>query len=232
MIAKKLPTFRARSSSGARMLGAVALLALAVTLPGCGRRARVLDVHDHPAVLASGMSASSATTHAAILKALNERGYQVLADDGRVVVARVSSGDVWAVMRIEARQGGFSISHADTSPEFLYDAERGTVHRRYNRWVSNLRGTIDDVLSKSDDVLPMPVALAAPPGAAMAKTAPVVLPPPQSGAHQAPAYGAPPSAPPAPAAAPPSAPPQSEQPTVPPEYQRPATPRPPGAIDI
>lgn len=229
MIAKNLPTFRVRSSAGTRMLGAAALLALAVALPGCGRRARVLDVHDHPAVLASGMSASTASTHAAVLKALNERGYQVLADDGRVVVARVSSGDIWAVMRIEAHEGGYSISHADTSPEFLYDPNRGTVHRRYNRWVSSLRGTIDDVLSQSEDVMPMPVAIAAPPGAVMAKSEPTPAPA-LPAASQAPVSVGVPSET-APAAAPPSPPQPSAAPSVPPEYEPPA-PRPPGAIDI
>src|SRR5262245_11081838 len=102
-----------------RYLGSVGLVLFVCS--GCAREARVLDVHDHPAWLRSGERASHEATHRAILRALGERGYVVDRDDGQTIVARVSRGTIWASMRIGIGEGRYSISHADSCPEFMYD---------------------------------------------------------------------------------------------------------------
>lgn len=221
MTSVTLANLERRPRTRARALCAAVLVLGLAALSGCGRRALVRDVHHHPAVLETGMNASRETTHAAVLRALGERGYVIESDDGRVVMARMSSGAKWARMRVVSGDGRYSITHADSSPEFRYDPERGTVHRRYNRWVKNLEGTIDDTLREMVEVPPARPA-------AVAATAPKAEPPRSS--ERPPARATSKPAPAAPSDAPegdPELAPTSELP----DRREPVS-RPPGAIDI
>ncbi len=162
-------------------------------------QSQVVDVNGHPAMTATGATASVEETRGAILRAAQERGYVVESDDGRTMLARVTSGDIWALMRIDYAAGVYSISHADSSPELRYDASRGTVHRRYNRWVNRLQSSIERELWQPSGPSPSPMPMAV-------ATAPILL-------------GGPPSvpAPPAMQAPPPAAPMPAQASTLPAE---------------
>jgi hypothetical protein len=181
------------------------LFLCAVALAGCHVQSRVYDVNGQPAMTATGASATIEETRGAILRAAQERGYAVESDDGRTMMARVSSGDIWALMRIDYAAGVYSISHADSSVELRYDPSRGTVHRRYNRWVSRLQQSIERELwqPSGPNPSPMPEMVASVPAMApMNVPAPPpppaqVLPAPPSNVQAMPAPMAAPSGAPA-----------------------------------
>jgi hypothetical protein len=167
------------------------LFVCAVALAGCRVQSQVYDVSGQPAVTATGATASIEETRGAILRAAQDRGYAVESDDGRTMLARVSSGDIWALMRIDYAAGVYSISHADSSPELRYDAGRGTVHRRYNRWVSRFQQAIERELWQptGPNPSPMPAMVASVPAMAP-MNAPAPPPPPPAQAMPLPASNA------------------------------------------
>jgi hypothetical protein len=179
-------------------------LLLAVVLfasVGCGfNTAPVLDITNAPVVVAHGSTPSDAVVRDAIMRALVERKWTIVKEEGASILATVTSGGHSATAGITYNATSYSIRYVDSSEGLKYDGVE--IHRRYNHWVDRLRVSINEQLANAPAAPAAPTAggeVVAPP--AEPPTGPVLPPPaspaPQAAHPQAPAEPMPPSPPPA-----------------------------------
>jgi hypothetical protein len=178
------------------------LLALLLsTSIGCGfNTAPVLDIVNSPVVLAHGVSPAEAVTRDAILRALVERKWTIVKEEGTSILATVTAGGHTATVGITYNATSYSIRYVDSSPGLKYDGVE--IHRRYNHWVDRLRVSINEHLANAPPAPSAPTAggeVTAPP--VEPPTGPVLPPPadpaPAAAHPQAPAEPMPPAPPPA-----------------------------------
>ncbi len=120
-----------------RLLG---LALLALLLAGCTSKPVMMP----QSVVPPG--ASEEQVQQAILRGLQRRGWSVTEQRAQLIRAKiVVRGRHGAEIDIPYSASLFSLNYRDS---FGLDYKAGKIHRNYNRWISRLRGTIVQELSK------------------------------------------------------------------------------------
>ena len=73
-----------------------------------------------------------------VLTALTSRGWQIVSRSEGAVEAQYARRDFSVNIRVSYTASTFSVIYLD-SVGLRYDPEDQTIHRNYNRWISNLR---------------------------------------------------------------------------------------------
>jgi hypothetical protein len=125
-----------------RLLLTAAAVALVSLTPACQTISRdhaVLNIPDTPFL------STTEASDVQIKRALTNRGWGVVEESPGVIVAKytkVSGANPHIVTsKITYDDDSFSIDYVSSS-NMRYDAEDGTIHRNYNRWVANLHSDL------------------------------------------------------------------------------------------
>jgi hypothetical protein len=119
----------------------VALAGLA--LAGCTRTLPIYNVAAAPVVAAAGQP-GSAEVRAAIVGALNDKGWIVEQDDPGRILAEINVRSHRADIAIDYSATQYSITYQD-SADLLHDGSM--IHRNYNKWIMLLEREINQRLS-------------------------------------------------------------------------------------
>ena len=96
-------------------------------------------------------NATTATVKAAILGACLERGWEVISKTDSLIVASLHHhGKEHVTVEISYTKDHIKISYK-SSVNLLYEKKKGTtyIHKSYNRWVNNLKLSINTRLANS-----------------------------------------------------------------------------------
>jgi hypothetical protein len=133
---------RARYVFGMRFVVPLTL-GLVMILSGCGAGTAELFAPRTPAAPdASGTRASIEQVRWAIRVGLVRKRWNILEENPRAFVARVTSGGHRATVQIRYNATGWTIEHLASSPGLLYREHKNRIHRRYNHWVKGLDNAI------------------------------------------------------------------------------------------
>jgi len=107
--------------------------AIGSTTGGCGT-APVLEITRQTAIV------DHVAIAGAIERGLADKGWRVESHTLGTYIAAINAGQHFARIEVAYDQEAYRIRHVETSPGLKFDGHK--VHRRYNRWVSQLDAVI------------------------------------------------------------------------------------------
>lgn len=131
-------------------VGAVGL-ETAQTAYAAPRASQLVNVANEP--MPAGVTAQQAQM--AVLQALSGRGWAVQKPSGGSVDATYARRDFSATITVTYSKTAYSITYKDSSG-LNYNAEKGTIHPNYNKWIANLKLDIARFATNAANGIPTP----------------------------------------------------------------------------
>lgn len=123
-------------------------LLIAASIAGLAMTPAACTMRQHPMLTPTDVAynaGSKADAEAGIKRALGNRGWVVTDEAPGAITAMFSKpnagvpgGAHTVTIRVNYDADSYSIDYVD-STNMMYDAEDGTIHRNYNRWIANLQ---------------------------------------------------------------------------------------------
>lgn len=130
------------------------LVLLASTAFGCRGRLAPVYTPQVAASYAGGAALKIEQVRAGILAGVAARRWTVNQEHLGSITATYQKGNTFASVIISYNEGGFTIQHLQSSPDFRFDGAR--VRKRYNTWVQNLERSISRELERMPSQPPPP----------------------------------------------------------------------------